>query len=202
MALNDPAARRLRRAPVLPHGEDRPELPGLLLRAPRPVHGDGVRNPAPPPAGGRAPGAELGARARAAVWLSVRVPAGARRRCAAQPRSRPRDRLYRGPSVPGGGLGALLSSCRADHARVRGAPPLGQASLPDGRDAGGTVSALARLPAGPRPPRPPGALPKRLRGSCPGPDRLGPEERPAPAPGGGPPGGDPVALHPGQRLGA
>ena len=131
LSLHDPAAGRLRRAPVLAHREDRPQLPDLRLGAPRPVHGDGVRDPARARAGGGAPGAEPGARARAPGRLPDRVPARRPGRRAAQPRPRAPDRLHRRPSVPGDGLGALLPGRRGDHVRLRGAPALGQAPLPD-----------------------------------------------------------------------
>ena len=117
--------------------------------------------------GGGAPGAEPGARARAPGRLPDRVPAGRPRRRAAQPRPRAPDRLRRGPPVPGGGLGALLPGRRADHVRVRGPPALGQAPLPDRRDAGAALPALGRLPRGPRPARPRGPLLERLyRTAC------------------------------------
>ena len=173
-SLRDPAAGRLCRAPVLAHREDRPQLPGLRLRAPRPVHRDGVRDPARARAGGGAPGARAGARAPAtrSAFRSSSAWSPPTTRCSAPPTS------ARPPTSPStstrGWTGSPTSrrsrrSCPSTAAARTGASAT---SRPPRRwrsstRAGATSSAVrARLD-------PEGRFAQRLHGPRPGPGRLG-----------------------------
>jgi L-gulono-1,4-lactone dehydrogenase len=82
----------------------------------------------------------------------------------AQPGARSGHLLHRGPPVPGDGLGELLPLGRGDHGLLRRASALGQAPLPDRRDARRALSALGGLPRRPRPARSGGDLPQPVPG--------------------------------------
>ena len=77
-----------------------------------------------------------------------------RSRCASPPPTTSRCRpasgrpvvLHRHPRVRGHGVPALLRGCRAHHGRLRRPAPLGQAPLPDGRDAGAPLPRVGSLP--------------------------------------------------------
>ncbi len=87
------------------------------------------------------------------------------------PGPRPGHRLRRRPPVPGHGVGGVLPRGRGDHVRLRRAPPLGQAPLPDGRDPRRALSVLGGVRRGAGPARPGRKLPQRLHrpGPRPGP---------------------------------
>ena len=139
----------------------RPELPGVRQPPPRALLRDGVRHPArgvrrgaqpDPRASSRTPGCSSASRSRCAS------PPPTTSRC--RPASGRRVVLHRRPRLRGHGVPALLRGRRADHGRLRRPAPLGQAPLPDGRDAGaalrpsGTGSrrcATASIPSGASP---------------------------------------------------
>ena len=145
-AERDPGAEPADRAadPAVEGG--RPRLPRLREPAEHPVHGDGVRHPArgggrgDPPRGGpdRAP--------PAAGRDAVRGALHEGRRRLPEHRRGPRHVLHRGPPVPRDGLRRLLPRGRADHGRLRRPPALGQAPLPDRRDARAALPGLGRVP--------------------------------------------------------
>ena len=132
----------------------RPQLPGLRLRAPRPVHRDGVRDPAPARAGGGAPGARVVRERRLPVGFPIEMRLVAADDALLSPAHERETAYIAVHQYQGVAWEPYFQAVEADHVRVRRPPALGQAPLPDGGDAGAALSALARLPAGPRAARP------------------------------------------------
>ena len=133
--------------------EDRPELPGLRLRAAGQVHRDGVRDsPRRRPRGGRArPRDRRPAGVRG--LLPDRGQVRGRRRRVAQPRPRARQLLHRRPPRSPWRLAALLRGGRCGDGLLRRSPALGQASQARRRGAVPALPALRRFQGDPRPSR-------------------------------------------------
>ena len=99
---------------------------------------------------------ELVERRRLPVGFPIEVRVVRCRRRDALDRPRSRHRLRGGAPVPRHGVRGLLPCGRADHGGLRRPPALGQAPLPDGRNAARALSGLGRLPGRQGPARPGG----------------------------------------------
>ncbi len=95
--------------------------------------------------------------------LPDRGPLRGRRRPHPQRLPRPRHVLRRRASGPQARLAALLPRGRADHGLLRRAPALGQAPLPDRRDARAALPALVGVPSAARGARSRGPVRERVR---------------------------------------
>ncbi|CAA9479135.1 MAG: Oxidoreductase, FAD-binding, partial [uncultured Solirubrobacteraceae bacterium] len=139
----------------------RSQRPDLLEPAARAVHRDGAGVPAR--GGGRGhPRDPRGARA-----LPGRVPhRGAvrpRRRRAAQPRRRARDGLHRRAQLRRDAVGGAAARGAGDRRPLRRPAALGQAPLPDRRDARAALPGVGDVRAHPRGARPRRPVRERLR---------------------------------------
>ncbi len=92
-----------------------------------------------------------------------RGPVRGRRRRPAQSGRRGRLLLDRGPPVRRSRLAAVVRCRRGDPRRLRRAPALGQAALPDGARSARLLSGLGRVRRGPAAPRPRRPLRERVR---------------------------------------
>ena len=171
--------------------QDRPQPPRLRQRAADQVHRDGVRDPARARRRGGRAGARVRRAARARGRVSDRGPLRRPPTTSTLSTAHERDTCYIAVHQDRTArLGALLPRRRADHGLLRRPPALGQAPLPDRRDAGaratraGTSSSALRRAARPRPvsptPTPTASSARRSRGTpCPRRGRSAPRRRSA-----------------------